>query len=120
MTRPRERRKAVTGAAMRGSRFQQLDAVRLVARLTVLWGVLLLLPFVERTLLGAKTYYLLYVGLALVFVLYGVTVDSGFAFLRHTRRAPVHAWIAYLAWSIFICSVLSVFAIEYDLLPHAG
>lgn len=119
MTRPRDRGKAVSGTAMRGSRFQQLDTVRLIAKLAVLWGVLLILPFAERTLLGARTYLFLYIGLALVFVLYGVTVRSVFAFLRHTRREPVHVWIAYPAWSVFVCSVLSVFAFEYDL-PRAS
>ena len=38
--------------------------------------------------------------------------------MQHTRREPVYVWIGYLASSAFICSVLSVFAIEYDLLPH--
>jgi Ion channel len=27
-------------------------------------------------------------------------------------------WLAFLLWSVFICCVLAVFAIEYDLLPH--
>ena len=67
---------------------------------------------------GAKTYYFLYIGLGLVFVLYGLTIRFVFSFLHHTRRDPAYVWIAYLAWSVFICSILSVFAIEYDLLPH--
>jgi 4-amino-4-deoxy-L-arabinose transferase-like glycosyltransferase len=79
----------------------------------------LVLPFAERTLLGAKTYYFLYVGLGLVFVVYGLTIRSIFSFLRHTRREPVYVWIAFLVWSVFICCILAVFAIEYDLLPHA-
>lgn len=78
MTRPRDRGKAVSSTAMRGLRFQQLDTVRLIAKLAVLWGVLLFLPFAERPLLGAKTYLILYIGLALVFVLYGVTVRLRF------------------------------------------
>jgi hypothetical protein len=86
---------------MRRSTFQQLDSIRLIAKLAVLWIVLLILPFAERTLLGAKTYYFLYIGLALVFVLYGFTVRSVFAFLHHTGREPVYVWIAYLAWSVF-------------------
>jgi hypothetical protein len=53
-----------------------------------------------------------------VFVLYGLTIRSLFSFLYHTRRDSAYVWIAYLAWSVFICSILSVFAIEYDLLPH--
>ena len=103
---------------MSGLTFQQVSPVRLIAKLAVLWIALLLLPFAERTLLGAKTYYFLYIGLGLVFVLYGLTIRSVFSFLQHTRREPVYVWIGYLAWSVFICSILSVFAIEYDLLPH--
>ena len=38
--------------------------------------------------------------------------------LGTARREPFYVWIGYLAWSVFICSILSVFAIEYDLLPH--
>ena len=49
--------------------FQQ--EIRLLAKLVVLWILLLVLPFAERTLLGSKTYYFLYIGLGLVFVLYG-------------------------------------------------
>jgi hypothetical protein len=107
---------------MSGSTFLQagLQAgmVRLVAKLALLWLGLLVLPFAERTLFAAKTYYFLYVGLGLVFVLYGFTIRSVFSFLHHTRREPVYVWISYLAWSILICGVLTVFAIEYDLLPH--
>jgi hypothetical protein len=95
-----------------------LQGSQLVAKLVILWIALLVLPFAERSLLGAKTYYFLYIGLGLVFVLYGLTIRSIFSFLRHTRREPVYIWIAYLLWSVFICSVLAVFAIEYDLLPH--
>ncbi|MBV8415559.1 MAG: two pore domain potassium channel family protein [Verrucomicrobia bacterium] len=100
---------------MSGSRLQ---VGRLIGKLTILWTALLVLPFAERTLLGTKTYYFLYIGLGLVFVLYGVTIRSVFSFLRHTRREPVYVWFAYLLWSVFICSVLAVFAIEYDLLPQ--
>ena len=103
---------------MSGSTIQQVSSVRLIARLAALWIVLLVLPFAERTLLAAKTYYFLYIGLGLVFVLYGLTIRALFSFLYHTRRDPAYVWIAYLAWSVFICSILSVFAIEYDLLPH--
>jgi hypothetical protein len=94
------------------------SAARLITKLAVLWIALLVLPFTERTLLGAKTYYFLYIGLGLVFVMYGLTIRSIFLFLRHTRREPIYVWIAFLMWSVFICSVLAVFAIEYDLLPH--
>ena len=104
---------------MSGSTFQQVSlSLQLIAKLAVLWIALLVLPFAERTLLGAKTYCFLYIGLGLVFVLYGLTIRSVFSFLQHARREPVYVWIAYLAWSVLICSVLSVFAIEYDLLPH--
>jgi hypothetical protein len=103
---------------MSGLTFQQISLVRLIAKLAVPWIALLVLPFAERTLLGTKTYYFLYIGLGLVFVLYGLTIRSVFSFLQRARREPVYVWIAYLAWSVFICSILSVFAIEYDLLPH--
>src|ERR1700686_1014457 len=93
-------------------------ASQLIAKLAALWIALLVLPFAERTLLGAKTYYFLYIGLGLVFVMYGLTIRSVFFFLQHTRREPVYIWIAFLLWSVFICSVLSVFAVQYDLLPH--
>jgi hypothetical protein len=104
---------------MSGSTFQQVSVSRLIAKLAALWIALLVLPFAERTLLGAKTYYFLYIGLGLVFVVYGLTVRSIFSFLRHTTREPVYVWIAFLVWSVFICCILAVFAIEYDLLPHA-
>jgi len=100
---------------MSRSTFQQ---VSFIPKLAFLWIALLILPFAERTLLGAKTYYFLYIGLGLVFVMYGLTIRSIFFFLQHTRREPVYVWIGFLLWSVFICSVLAVFAIEYDLLPH--
>ena len=99
------------------SSFQQ---VSFVPKLVLLWIALLALPFAERTLLGAKSYYFLYIGLGLVFVMYGLTIRTIFFFLQHTRREPVYVWIAFLLWSVFICSVLAVFAIEYDLLPHTS
>jgi hypothetical protein len=40
-----------------------VPAVQLFAKLVALWIALLVLPFAERTLLGAKTYYFLYIGL---------------------------------------------------------
>jgi hypothetical protein len=70
---------------MSRSTFQQLS---FIAKLAVLWLVLLVLAFTERTLLGAKSYYFLYIGLGLVFVMYGVTIPSIFFFLQHTRREP--------------------------------
>ena len=104
---------------MSGSTFQQVGlSLQLIAKLAVLWIALLVLPFAERTLLGAKTYYFLYIGLGLVFVLYGLTIRSIFAFLQHTRREPFYVWIAFLVSSVFICNILAVFAIEYDLFPH--
>jgi len=104
---------------MSGSTFQQVSlSLQLIAKLAVLWIAILVLPFVERTLLGAKTYYFLYIWLGLVFLLYGLTIRSIFSFLRHTRREPVYVWIAFLLSSAFICSILACFAIEYDILPH--
>jgi hypothetical protein len=100
---------------MSGSMLQQLS---FVPKLVALWIAVLSLPFAERALLGAKTYYFLYIGLGSVFVMYGLTIRSIFHFLQHTRREPVYVWLAFLLWSVFICSVLAVFAIEYDLLPH--
>jgi hypothetical protein len=91
--------------------------VRVVLGLALLWGGLLALPFTERTLVGAKTYYFLFVGLGLVFVMYGVTIRSVFSLLRHTKREPVYVWIGFLLWSVFLCGVLAVFGTEYDLLP---
>jgi len=89
-----------------------------VLKLAALWIALLIFPFTERTLLGARTYYFLFIGLGLVFVLYGLTIRTIFLFLQHTRREPVFVWIAFLFWSVFMCSVLAAFAFEYDLLPH--
>jgi hypothetical protein len=78
---------ASRGIGMSGSTIQQVSSVRLIARLAALWIVLLVLPFAERTLLAAKTYYFLYIGLGLVFVLYGLTIRSLFLFLvRHKTR----------------------------------
>jgi hypothetical protein len=50
--------------------------------------------------------------------MYVLTIRSIFFFLQHTRQEPVYVWVAFLLWSIFICSVLAVFALEYDHLPH--
>jgi len=105
---------------MRESRFHQVGTVRHIAKLAVLWVVLSALPIAERTFLGTGTSYFLYIGLVLIFVLYGFTIKSVFAFLHHTRREPVYVWISYLGWSILICAILSVFACEYDLLPHTA
>ena len=68
-------------------------------KLAALWIALLVLPLIERTLLGARTYYGLYIGLGLVFVSYGLTVRAIFAFLRHTRRSPIYVWMGFLLWS---------------------
>jgi hypothetical protein len=51
---------------MSRSTFQQ---VSFIPKLAALWIVVLILPLAERTLLGAKTYYFLYIGLGLVFVM---------------------------------------------------
>jgi hypothetical protein len=91
-----------------------------ILKVAALWIALLVLPFTERTLLGLQTYYGLFIGLGLVFVMYGLTIYSIFAFLQHTKREPVYIWIAFLLWSLFICCILAVFAFEYDLLPHTS
>jgi Ion channel len=91
-----------------------------ILKVAALWIALLALPVTERTLLGLQTYYGLFIGLGLVFVMYGLTIHSIFAFLQHTKREPVYIWIAFLLWSFFICCILAVFAIEYDLLPHTS
>jgi hypothetical protein len=91
--------------------------VRLVLGLALLWGELLALPFTERTVVGAKTYYFLFVGLGLVFVMYGLTIRSVFSLLRHTKREPVYVWVGFLLWSVFLCGVFAVFGTEFDLLP---
>ena len=91
----------------------------LISKLAALWIAVLVLPLFERALLGARTFYGLFIGLGLVFVLYGLTIRSIFVFLQHTRREPVYVWIGFLVWSLFICCVLAGFAFGYDLLPHA-
>ena len=87
-------------------------------KLVAFWIALLVLPLTERTLFNVRTCYGLFTGLGLVFVVYGVTIRSIFAFLQHKRREPFYVWIAFLLWSLFICCILAVFAIEYDLLPQ--
>ena len=49
---------------MNRSTFQQ---VSFIPKLVGLWIALLILPFAERTLLGAKSYYFLYIGLGLAY-----------------------------------------------------
>ena len=87
--------------AMIRSMFQQ---VGLIVKLAALWIALLVLRFGERTLLGARTYYFLYIGLGLVFVIYGLTIRSVFFFLQHTRREPVYIWVAFLLWSVLFAA----------------
>jgi hypothetical protein len=89
-----------------------------VLKLACFWIALLIPPFVERTVLGSRTYYFLYLGLGSVFVMYGFTLRTLFHFLQQTRREPIFVWLGYLLWSLFLCCVLAVFAYEYDLLPH--
>src|SRR4029077_6534989 len=36
------------------------------------------------------------------------------------ERAELSIWIVFLLWSLFICCILTAFAIEYDLLPHTS
>jgi len=89
-----------------------------VAKLLISWIALLIPPLVERSILGSKTYYFLYLGLVSIFVMYGITLRTLFHFLQQTRREPVYVWLGYLLWSLFLCCFLAVFAFEYDLLPH--
>ena len=96
----------------------QTTFVRTVRRLLPLWVAILVPVVIERSVFGSKTYYFLYIGLVSVFVLYGFSIRTVFHFLQHTNREPIFAWIGYLAWSFFLCCILSVFAFEYDLLPH--
>ena len=91
-----------------------------ILKLVALWIALLILPLTERTLLDVGTYYGLFIGLGLVFVLYGLTIRSIFSFLQHRTRQPFYIWIVFLLWSFFICCILAAFAMEYDLLPHTS
>jgi voltage-gated potassium channel len=91
-----------------------------ILKVVALWIALLVLPLTERTLLDVRTYYGLFIGLGLVFVMYGLTIRSIFAFLQHRRREIFYIWIVFLLWSLFICCILAVFAFEYDLLPHTS
>ena len=90
---------------MSGMTFQQ--EIRLIAKLASLWIGLLFLPFAERTLLGAKTYYFLYIGLGLVFVLYGLSVRTTFLFLaaRKTRAGLGLDWVSGVVRFYLQCSV---------------
>lgn len=74
----------------------------LILKLATLWTGILVLPLIERTILGARTYYGLFIGLGLVFVLYGLTIRSIFVFLQRTRRQPFYVWIMFLVWSLFM------------------
>jgi Ion channel len=93
-------------------------SIRTILKLLPFWIAILIPPIIERTVLRSTTYYFLYIGLASVFVLYGLTLRTLFHYLQHIRREPIFVPLSYLAWSIFLCSVLAVFAYEYDLLPH--
>jgi voltage-gated potassium channel len=89
-----------------------------VLRLLAFWIAILIPPFIERTFLGSRTYYFLYIGLASVFAMYGISLRTLFHFLQQTRREAILVWIGYLLWCLFLCCVLAVFAFQYDLLPH--
>ena len=94
---------------MSGLTFQQ--EIRFLAKLVVLWIGLLVLPFAERTLLGFKTYYFLYIGLGLVFVLYGLTVRSTFPFLQPKDESRftfgLGIWRGPFLFAVFCQSSLS-------------
>ena len=93
-------------------------SIRTILKLLPLWIAILIPPIIERTVLGSSTYYFLYIGLASAFVLYGLTLRTLFHYLQQIRREPIFVPLSYLAWSVFLCSILAVFAYEYDLLPH--
>jgi voltage-gated potassium channel len=95
-------------------------SIRTILKLLPFWLAILIPPVIERTVLGSSTYYFLYVGLASVFVLYGLTLRTLFHYLQQTRREPIFVPLGYLVWSVFLCSILAVFAYEYDLLPHVA
>jgi voltage-gated potassium channel len=87
-------------------------------RLIAFWIAILIPSFIERTFLGYKTYYFFYLGLAFVFVMYGISLRTLFHYLQQARREPIFVWMGYLLWSLFLCCILAVFAFQYDLLPH--
>jgi hypothetical protein len=89
-----------------------------ILKLLVFWLAILIPPLIERRVLDSGTYYFLYIGLASVFAMYGITLRTLFHYLQHARREPIFAWIGYLFWSLFLCCILAVFAFAYDLLPH--
>jgi hypothetical protein len=89
-----------------------------ILRLFAFWIAILIPSIIERTLLGSKTYYFLYIGLTLVFVMYGLSLRTLFHFLQQTRREPIFVTIGYFLWSLFLCCILAFFAFQYDLLPH--
>ena len=95
-------------------------SIRTILKLLPLWIATLIPPIIERTVLGSSTYYFLYIGLASAFVLYGLTLRTLFHYLQQIRREPIFVPLSYLAWSVFLCSILAVFAYEYDLLPHVS
>jgi hypothetical protein len=96
------------------------EHLHFVPKLAALWTTPIALAFVERFLLRSRTYYSLFVGLALIFVLYGLTIRFVFSFLQQIHREPFYVWIGYLVWSVLLCGILAVFALEYDLLPHVA
>ena len=83
-----------------------------ILRLFAFWIAILIPSFIERTLLGSKTYYFLYIGLALVFVMYGLSLRTLFHFLQQTRREPIFVPLGYLLWSLFLCCILAFFAFQ--------
>src|SRR5258707_13794327 len=87
-----------------------------ILKLVALWIALLILPLTERTLLDARTYYGLFIGLGLVFVMYGLTIRSIFAFLQHRKGEQFYIWIVFVLGSFFICCILAAFAGECNLL----
>jgi hypothetical protein len=95
-------------------------SIRKILKLLPFWIAILIPPIIERTVLVSSTYYFLYIGMASAFVLYGLTLRTLFHYLQQIRREPIFVPLSYLAWSVFLCSILAVFAYEYDLLPHVS
>src|SRR5260221_12609042 len=92
-----------------------------ILKLVALWIALLILPVTETTLLDARTYYGLFIGLGLVFVMYGLTIRSIFALsaaqkagaILHLDCVPAVVFF-YLLHSGCLCYRIR------SLAPHVG
>jgi hypothetical protein len=72
-------------------RTNQHYSIWTILRLLAFWIAILIPPVIERTVLGSRTYYFLYIGLASVFVMYGVSLRTLFHYLQQIRREPLFA-----------------------------